>query len=183
MEKDKIIETLRKENLILQNSLKQCMDQCISIPNNDDDMKSVNVNQQQMSISINEQIQQIWYDKRNRYEKQIIELNEKIDELNNDLYRQQRNNESLRIRYENLEQLNENDQLKIVHLEEKISRLTEILFRDLDNNKIIDDDDGRQNKLNHHHDTTFMNGSTKTRYDYDDDDDVDGVDIIHDSKL
>lgn len=183
MEKDKIIETLRKENLILQNSLKQCMDQCISIPNNDDDMKSVNVNQQQMSISINEQIQQIWYDKRNRYEKQIIELNEKIDELNNDLYRQQRNNESLRIRYENLEQLNENDQLKIVHLEEKISRLTEILFRDLDNNKIIDDDDGRQNKLNHHHDTTFMNGSTKTRDDYDDDDDVDGVDIIHDSKL
>ena len=181
MEKDKIIETLRKENLILQNSLKQCMDQCISIPNNDDDMKSVNVNQQQMSISINEQIQQIWYDKRNRYEKQIIELNEKIDELNNDLYRQQRNNESLRIRYENLEQLNENDQLKIVHLEEKISRLTEILFRDLDNNKIIDDD-GRQNKLNHHHDTTFMNGSTKTRDDYDDDD-VDGVDIIHDSKL
>ena len=44
-----------------------------------------------------------------KFEQKFNELNEKIDELNNDLYRQQRNNESLRIRYENLEQLNEND--------------------------------------------------------------------------
>ncbi|XP_027203018.2 uncharacterized protein LOC113796922 [Dermatophagoides pteronyssinus] len=175
MEKDKIIENLRKENQILQDSLKQCMNQLISIQNNDAGNMADN-HQQQMSITIREQIQQIWYHKRNDYEKQINELNEKIGELNDNLYRQQQKNESLRIGYENLQQLNENDQLKIVHLEQKVCRLSDILFHDFDHKIIIDSPSTSNHLNNHHDDTSFANGSNNIPDAHDDDE------FVYDSK-
>lgn len=125
--------------MLLQDSLKQCADKIIN--NNGENGK--NVAEQYQLINENEEqplkissvdkynfdnVHKHWKQKRKNYEQHISQLDDKILELGKNLRKQELENESLAFKYENLKQLNECDQLKIEHLEEKVKRLSGIVF-------------------------------------------------------
>ncbi|KAI2810151.1 Protein fantom [Blomia tropicalis] len=121
-EKDKLIETLRKENIIMQQSLDRCALKCI-----DDDQQSTTnrIDNQQIRSQFKE------YEKRiTVYQNEISQLNLKLQSFENELETERNRNEQLRNKCETLQQLSDNDQLHMKHLKAKITRLSQIVFTD-----------------------------------------------------
>ncbi|UXI22543.1 hypothetical protein NH340_JMT08486 [Sarcoptes scabiei] len=127
-EKEKAIELLDKENQILKQSMQQCIDQCLmTVSKNNGN----NPKRSETDSNVLNEMKTIWEQNRQQYENQIDGLSRNLSRLNDDLDRQQNLYESLRSQYSLLQEINENDQLKIDHLEDKIKRLSEIfLFND-----------------------------------------------------
>lgn len=148
-EKEKQIETLRKENSILQSTLNRCADQCMDTETGDEAGHS---------DKYLERIQSVWNNRKSAYETQIEKLTEQVSSLDISYEKQVKANEQLQIQFDSLRQLNENDQLHIKHLEAKVSRLTAIVFaeqkiRKLDQHlngdaKIEDEDASEPSSLN-----------------------------------
>lgn len=147
-EKDKQIETLRKENNLLQNSLSRCVDQCMdtfNTGNGSDTTVPGTVSERHL-----ERIKTVWSNRKQAYETEIEQLTQKITALNEVNQGQQQKSEQLKLKFDNLQKLYDNDQLHIKHLEEKVSRLTAIVFTEkkysqIEMNQRIDGDGDADN--------------------------------------
>ena len=62
------------------------------------------------------------------YQQELLALSGKLSQMEQSLQSERSRYENLRLKFDNLTQLSENDQLHIKNLEAKITRLTEIVF-------------------------------------------------------
>ena len=126
-----MIETLRKENAILQNTINQCVNKAMAAVNLETQEKFTdgqsNIIEHNVSTYI-DHVKATFSARSEAYQRELSQANTKLKQMESELDTERERYDLLHSKFATLQQLNGNDQLHIRNLEAKVSRLTEIVF-------------------------------------------------------